>query len=75
MCYESFHFLILQGGQSIFVSCGGQLSPLRKEVRYFLLFEGSKLRHITSTKYVNPFTLQAIIPGSILSMFDGRFIV
>jgi len=50
------------GGQSIFVSCGGHLSPLKKGITYFLLFEGSNLRHITSAKYVNPFTLQAIIP-------------
>ena len=40
-------------------------TPLDEELRYYVVFEGSKLRHATSTKILNPYTLEAIIPGKI----------
>eukprot|EP00794_Sanderia_malayensis_P010012 gene10012-11035_t len=51
------------GGQSIFISCGGNSSSLGKDGIYYLTFQGSTMRHLTSAKMINPFTLQAIIPN------------
>ena len=38
-------------------------APLEDDWLYYVVFQGSKLRHVTSTKVLNPYTLEAIIPG------------
>lgn len=50
------------GGQSIFLSFMNWEVPLGRNSYYFVIFNGSNLRHITSTKILNPYTLQAVIP-------------
>ncbi|XP_066918866.1 rho guanine nucleotide exchange factor 18-like isoform X3 [Clytia hemisphaerica] len=50
------------GGQSLFLSFANLDAPLSCEAFYYVTFQGSKLRHVTSAKILNPFTLQAVIP-------------
>ena len=59
----------------MFISCGGNSSPLQKDELYYLLFKGSNLRHITATKFVNPFTLQAVIPGKMSFFFEEVMVI
>lgn len=50
------------GGLSLFFSFVNIDTPLSEETLYYVIFEGSKLRHITSAKVLNPYTLQVVIP-------------
>lgn len=61
---DSFTFAFEQGGQSIFLSFNKSEPPLNEQWFYYVIFKGSKLRHITSAKILNPYTLQAVIPGT-----------
>lgn len=43
-------------------------SPADGDAEYFLLFEGSKWRHLTTARVIDPYTLHVVIPGE-----DPRF--
>ena len=53
---------LIQGGGTLVVGFSEE-SQADLEAEYFLLFEGSRWRHLTTAKIIDPYTLHAIIPG------------
>ena len=52
---------VLQGGGTLVVGFSEE-SPVDADADYFLLFEGTQWRHLTTTRVIDPYTLHVVIP-------------
>ena len=77
-CYNRFTYLTvcylcLQGGGTLWVEFGED-TPLSSHCKYYVIYEGSKQRHVTPAKLLSPTKLQAIIPGKPILQWNHWFV-
>lgn len=52
----------LQGGDVLFITYSDDF-PLPSTAEFFVVFEGSSQRHVTTAQQINTYTLQAVAPS------------
>jgi len=56
-------FLVsFQGGELVFITYSDDF-PLPSSAEFFLVFEGSHQRHVTTAQQINAYTLRAVVPS------------